>query len=554
VAITGVDIETMGTYSTVDSSIVLTPGVSFVTFTITVFVEASETNTSGTLVFTNLPSGMNLVGSSPNTAKLTANGLQPYANVTFKIASSVPTLEFDVKPTLDVDGATLSPQNYHKPIVWLEAGVLFPSFTTTSQQPGDLMALDTSVKHTSATVKVNVTDSSLAPVPAMKLRFGAANREVINRYQYEDLSGNGLTLIANGIPSTDGDAIEVTTDASGQAGFTISIPDSDYDSLAAQAQVVSWGAQLLGDDSTFFRGTDPIFIGPLQGVALAANGSPAAPEIEDADGSLTYSPQSNVTTALMDLTAWGNISSSDNVLVIVGDEDSPSSRPRQLLKVHECVGGAEYPQKGDTLIYTLDTDRLVTGNCPLRYLAFKSGLSSVTYSYTSPYQVGTLPPQQPPTVNRPMPIPRLFVKEVDDSANPIVGGEILSDSKATITWDDIKFGGIYVFIPYSVTDGANGMNGSATVKIYRTGIYQGQATVSTVPKLYPMVQVSDTAPTPSGHNLPHGALMLIPIEDLRYWNAPNDGLPGRFYVEYWNSNSMYSQTWKGYIDTVPIGQ
>jgi hypothetical protein len=542
-AISNIVIDTMGTYSTVGSSIALTPDVSYVTFTITVFVGVSEKGTSGTLTFSGMPAGVSVVGHNP--AKLIANDMQPYANVTFKVASNATTLDFSVTPKLD-DKATAAPKPYSQSIVWLEAGVLFPSFTTNSQ-PGDLPALDTSGDHMqSATIKANVTDSSQAPVQGMTLRFGAAHGETINGYKYEDLlTGNSLNIIKNGIPSTAGDAVEVTTDASGQAGFKISIPD---DSLAAQAQIVSWGVQLLGIDSTFFRGTDPLFIGPMQG--LPQLGSPAAPNLEDADESSNYDP--GTPTTLMDMVAWKDANPSDNVLVIVGD-DNP--RPRQLLKVHECAGGDGDISEGDKLVYTLNTDRLVTGDCPLRFLAFKSGLSSVSYSYTNDYQVGALPPEQPPTVNRTLPVPRLFVKEVDDLADPVLGMEL--ESGTTVNWDDIKFGGVYVFIPYAANSGTNGNSWLASVKIYRTGIYQGQNNSSTVPKQYPAVSVNNTEPTPSGAGapLPNGTLMLIPIEDLRNWNAPKGGFPGAFQVEYWESSSKYySVIWKGYIDTVPIGK
>ncbi|PTB17477.1 hypothetical protein C9I57_27705 [Trinickia symbiotica] len=552
-AIQGVSIVPKYSYSMSGSNLVLTPDTSYVTYKVTVTVnDASERNTSGHLDISGIAAGLTCVEG--NKIKLIANDMAPWADVRFKVAAASATkIDFKVTPTLD-DGQTFAatqPPRAPINITWLGAGVLYPTLATASQ-PDDIPALDTNDPTANAKVTVKVTDSSQAPIANLSLLIGPSGQQDITRYQYLDVNTSApLTFGSNTIPSTGSPALLVTTDASGQAGFTMSIPPGD-DSLAALAQFISWGVQLQGgEDATYFPSTDAIFIGPL-----TSEDAPTVPMpfIYDAQGSLQFDPKGNNECTLQMTAEWDNPSNSDNILVIVGDDDSPP-RPRQLLTVGQCNYGGDQPGPNSTLMYLLDVNRLIEGYCPLRFLVFKTGLSDVAYSHANLYTITKLPPVKPlGNVNRVLPIPRLFCKAVGNNAQPVLGDELKQGAK--INWNDINRGGIYVYIPYAATNGSTGMNGAANVKIYRNGIYQGGADVVSLPKLYPPVQVGDNVVSPDGtaYGLGHGLLMLIPIDDLRNWNAPTDGMPRPFEVEYWDDSKSrnYSVVWSGVIDTVPV--
>lgn len=550
-AITNVDIKQKGTYSTeAGGSLVLSSEkAAYVTYIVTLTLgKPEEINMAGNLTISGLTAGV--TPWKGNTINLTSNGMNPYAEVRLLVNPSATELNFSVTPVID-DGETFNATPaYATPlsIAWVGAGLLYPTLAA-GGDPNDVPALDTSSPGASATLTVKLVDNSNTPLEGVAVLFGPTNSaDNVGSYVYNDaFTGASLTFGGDTIPQTNGPAIKVKTDTNGQAGIAISIKPGDT-AVAVQAQLVAWGAQLQGGgDAYFFSSDDALFIGPL---LPPGQFSSAAPEIVEAMGELHYEPNGAPTCTLEIKADWDSPDIHDHILVIVGDENT--AIPRQLLTVNQTDHQELF--KGARLSYQLDVNRLISPNCPLRLQIFRgTELSNTTFSHVTEYTVGELPHIRPPQgVLRLMPAPRLFSKDVADDGSPKLGDELLPG--ATITWDFIKYGGIYVYIPYAASISNAGLNGKGTLSMYKTGVYQGQSQESSAKAPYP-ITVSSAAVTPSGtgYGLGPGLLKLIGIQDLRNWNRLPNGYAGGCQVEYRDaSGKTYSHIWEGYIDTVPI--
>lgn len=552
-AITGTTITPKWTYSTnAGGDIVLPPESGILTYKITVQVDAADNGTSGTVTVSALTAGLSVLGNNP--VKLNANGRTPFAYVRFQAAPDTATqFGFTATPLVDKSGTTgaatpLTPVA----LQWLGAGVLYPTLTANTAEPDDIPALDTSDQLAQAQIAMTITDNTATPIAGVSLSIGPSDGQDITGYTFTDLANTPLQAVTNGISTTGGPSFQVTTAADGQAGIKMSCPVGS--TLSAQAGIFSWGAQLLGgDDALFFASDDVLFVGPVN----TYDSLPLAePIIFNAQGS-SYVPPPNASTCELEVKAnWINPNNLDRILLISGS--AQQGRPRKIFSVDDCDFAP--PLESKTLLrYPLDIDRLVSGNIQLRFLTFRgTGVSPVAYSQPHNYSIGALPAPVPlSNVNRALPQPRLFVKSVSDTGDAILDRELFGDSSVIVNWEDIRYGGLYVYIPYAATEGSSGMSGDAWVKIYRNGIYRNQEPEVSIPKTYAPVQVTDTAPAlaaPAGSDaLTNGILMLIPTSDLSNWNAPReDGIPRSFLVEYWDSGAQnYSAVWKGAIDTVP---
>lgn len=550
-AIIGTNIRPRWTYSTnTAGALVLPPEQGIVTYKIEVEVDAADEGASGKIAISNLSTGVTVLDNPP----LTANGKKPYTYLRLQAAPSTATqIEFTATPTVDKSNTTgtATPLTPAPTIAWAGAGTLIPTVVTALAAPDDIPALDTSDPTATALVTVTLRDSANQPMEGVNLLIGPTlGTEDISGYTVAGVYGPA-TYQLNGIDQTGGEAYAVQTDTNGRAGIQISCPAG---TLSAQAQILSWGAQLLGHgDAHFFQSQDEMFIGPLN---TSQSPDVPAPVLYDADGT-EYDPPSDATSCLLDLKAsWDNPQKSDRVLLIVGDLQS-GGRPRAKFSVEQTDYGATLSQ-GTMLKYNLDPDRLVSGNrVALRFIAFHGNrLSTVSFSYPNTYNIGPLPPPAPSTNKvRVLPAPRLFVKSVNDASESIIDRELPNTGEITVNWPDIQYGGLYVFIPYAATNGAAGMSGDATIKIYRNGVYRNKLPEVGIPLTYPPVQVTDTpitVPHPANITLGNGILMLIPTSDLANWNSPSDGIARAFQVEYWDANSDYSKVWNGSIDTVSI--
>ncbi|CAN7656405.1 hypothetical protein LJR230_004949 [Trinickia sp. LjRoot230] len=553
-AITGMSIIPNETYSMANGNLVLPSEAGHVTYKVIVMVDLADNHAGGTVAITDLSNGVTVRDRSP--IRLTANGQRPFALVHLQCVPETATeIAFKASATLTSVGNPTWPATPANtvPLKWVDAGALYPTLVATLAAPDDIPVLDTSDTNGQATITVTLTDAANAAIAGVPLLIGPTDQTDIRPYTFTDLTGVKVEPHANQITLTSGQACSVTTDASGRAGLKMTCPDN---TTGEQAMLISWGAQLLGRaDAHFFAASDdPLFVGP---VTTVASGTIAAPTIYNAEGTLEYNPASNTTTCMLQVNAgWDNPTTFDKILLIESNTDGTQVRPRAAFSVSDCTPPT--PDPGAWITYPLPVDRLLTGTHNLSFLAFKGGApAGPSYSQPNPYKIGQLPAPAPDmTQNRVLPMPRIFVKSVDEQSNPIMDVELLPGPSVCVNWNYIKYGGLYVFIPYAATNGQAGMSGDAYIRIYRQGVYRKQLPVVAVPKTYGPVTVTDSAITvPPPPNLDpalgNGILMVIPTTDLSQWDAPPRGLPLPFQIEYWTAGGKaYSSVWTATLDTV----
>ncbi|MBR8302663.1 hypothetical protein KDW49_18310 [Burkholderia dolosa] len=486
------------------------------------------------------PNGVKLLNPSPGLPnEIVFTSGEPVVSPLFSIpyGATASGLTFSATPIWNDVTGTAVPMT--QPLRWIDPGFLSPSVAVSNYAEGDIPTVNAYQADASGMVTALVKDMSGLVVSGATVLMGAPDDAYLGSFVLKDVNGQSLT--ASGKLQDGSPAVSVTTGSNGVAAFAICPNGESAHAFAGFDAQVSGRFISPGQSQAGFVVAD---LKSAQDDSVIAFATIPAPSIEGAEGK-NYTPQPGQQHCRISIkTTWEKAALDDKILIVVQD------RPRAVVSVADCVGDEKFTP-GMEITYTMQVQQLITGNnISLRFLVLRNDADDPYYSYYTTWNIGTLPQPEPVLNSAVCPAPRLFVKTIDASGNAALGAELLSDIDYIVGWNDIREGGIYAFIPYHASDISQGVHGAVTMTAYLNGERPGGNVVVHQPKQY-SVTVGDNAVSPSGANLPHGALVLMTTDVLRGWERDGNGYAQPFQVQYVDASTDYSKVWNGRIDTVP---